>query len=66
MALRGTYLHQGWPNPVWPIIFRKKERTAALVVSAVLAGFRAVDTGWLRIHCTSRSTKGHMTAGLPA
>ena len=24
---------------------RKKERTTALVVSAVLAGFRAIDTG---------------------
>jgi hypothetical protein len=35
-------------GPVYPSISgRKKERTAALVVSAVLAGFRAIDTGWL-------------------
>ena len=26
--------------------YRKKERTTTLVVSAVLAGFRAIDTGW--------------------
>jgi hypothetical protein len=28
-----------------PTIRRKKERTSALVLSAVLAGFRAIDTG---------------------
>src|SRR5712671_671669 len=31
----------------WLMIRRKKERTTALVVSAVLAGFRAIDTGKL-------------------
>jgi hypothetical protein len=29
-----------------PTIYRKKERTSALVVSAVSAGFRAIDTGY--------------------
>jgi hypothetical protein len=46
MVLRGTYsIHQSLPKPVWLIVFRKKERTTALVVGAVLAGFRAIDTG---------------------
>ena len=31
----------------WLMICRKKERTTALVVSAVLAGFKAIDTGQL-------------------
>jgi hypothetical protein len=33
------------PRPEWQMARRKKERTTALVVSAVLAGFRAIDTG---------------------
>jgi len=41
------YLHQGKLEPWWLMIRRKKERTTALVVSAVLAGFRAIDTGKL-------------------
>jgi hypothetical protein len=36
------------------ITVRKKERTAELVISAVLQGFRAIDTGkllWLHRSC---------------
>lgn len=33
----------------WLIACRKKEKTTALVISAVLAGFRAIDTGKLSL-----------------
>ena len=47
MVLHGTTHSIHHCRFVWLMVRRKKERTTALVVSAVLAGFRAIDTGQL-------------------
>lgn len=44
------YIYDGIANKYVPMYFyRKRERTASIVVAAVLNGFRAIDTG-TRLH----------------
>lgn len=53
-----------------PFLFRKKERTTKLVVSAVLNGFRAIDTGRQAIDlsaiaCSTKDAYSMSTQALP-
>jgi len=44
-AWHAIFIHHFSRKLMVYVVCRKKERTTALVVSAVLAGFRAIDTG---------------------